>query len=66
MKEREEKEREEKERLELYSEGQQLNGKGQAEQNNILSTCISLLWNLAPFVLFASFVFIVQLVINSS
>lgn len=38
----------------------------QEEQNVLISTAVSLLWNLAPFILFASFLYIVQLVVKSS
>ena len=36
------------------------------EQNALVSTVLSLLWNIAPFVLFASFLYVVQIVVNLS
>ncbi len=36
------------------------------EQNDWLSTFSNVLWNIAPLVLFASFMYIVQLVLQSS
>ena len=74
MKEKENREREAKEKLENLSQQSSANisdyqgvpAVGTGEQNYWISTFSSVLWNIAPFVLFASFMYIVQLVLSSS